>query len=883
MVPVMRKFLSYFFNLNSNGTPQPVGKVLPPADFDRRNILSYFFKAKAKDGEKSGRPSSSPSSDTINQPTEVPDAVLFASDPAMREKGVRFGLARLKFDKVVSPLQKRYNAALAKLEEELNYVKTEINGTLEKRTREFDNAEKERKLDEDTLSQKEKKLEELKASVIGLDKDLRIQIDATQRQRLLDEEKTMVSEDDRLKGTYTQAQNDLKEDRDRHYKYQQEEYERQKNAWQINENVYEDRAKLLDAEKKEIDDQLTKANNRIDRLKEFGITKTTAGFLVWAGYVSLAGIGWVLARLLKNTELAQSDIFTEVVTRLASLFQLSSDANGQGTLSAFKVLESAGIFFVILLAGLLVIGCFTLFVDFILRRVFDDDWKIPKGKGKKWFRQKPTNVLQQDYQIAALFGNREIQRSSYIQLLASAPYIMVTGMLLFLLAVVAPPAKMNTQGRQNTQSVALRQSASTNSDSARTAAVINPNKSTASGGSTAANTTNTGVSRSEIPETLAWTCVGVILALLTTSACMLYAIRIVEPRTSVLFPAPNTEGLYRQELTLWKIFKANWEFAFLLVMLIVGLVLLVFQNPNPNSAGISQIQRLGLHACIIFMTLASMGLAYGLIQKGQFRDADMLRREQSFYNQVIGRLRTKPVFTPEEFVADKSHDYVINAVRNDLYGWDELRRLHRLGRMFPTRWINNKDLVLFWISRFTQPFFARPWLHNRARQVWYWFTPSSENAIVNESWKTEVVRGLEAQLGAAQSEVEQTKIDIRDLKTKIANDRPSQILANIHELRKQLAEKRAEYRQRRLRLQEQFEKNQFDFMDAYAVGYIASNFSELDELKNMDWFTSGVNGNGQENGNDGTPPIIITEAEADFSKSSKNAKSQRKKNTRRNN
>jgi len=120
-----------------------------------------------------------------------------------------------------------------------------------------------------------------------------------------------------------------------------------------------------------------------------------------------------------------------------------------------------------------------------------------------------------------------------------------------------------------------------------------------------------------------------MFTLLSTSTCLLYATKVIEPRWERLIgvnPHPG-RGAY---------IKANWEFGVLMSVMVVVVLLLTFLPLQDRT----NYWTWGLIA--LFMTLGSIGLAYGLLYRGIFRDYDYLVRKRDDYLLKIEEHVLKP-------------------------------------------------------------------------------------------------------------------------------------------------------------------------------------------------------------------------------------------------
>src|SRR5262249_44741320 len=123
--------------------------------------------------------------------------------------------------------------------------------------------------------------------------------------------------------------------------------------------------------------------------------------------------------------------------------------------------------------------------------------------------------------------------------------------------------------------------------------------------------------------------IGAVFTLLSTSACLLYATRVIEPRWERLIRNnPNPQR--------WTYIRANWEWGVLMTVMVTVVLLLTFLPLQDRT----NYWTWGLVA--LFMIIGSIGLAYGLIYRGIFRDYDYLVRRRDEYLGKIEENVLKP-------------------------------------------------------------------------------------------------------------------------------------------------------------------------------------------------------------------------------------------------
>jgi hypothetical protein len=192
--------------------------------------------------------------------------------------------------------------------------------------------------------------------------------------------------------------------------------------WQKVADEYRDAAK--DAQKRidEVDAEINLARQRVDPLVRKGVTRTVAGFLLWSGYLSFAAIGSAFAILFHETGEQQSG--------LNNILGIA-----RGLLSAFPEGWNLGVRLVlgtiVIVAGLAAYCGLIAALDWYLRR-FDRRWRADaKRRPKNDNRQQDPHTR---FMVRPPGPSTEIRRSSFVQLLASIPYILITAVVAFFAA-----------------------------------------------------------------------------------------------------------------------------------------------------------------------------------------------------------------------------------------------------------------------------------------------------------------------------------------------------------------------------------------------------------------------------------------------------------------
>lgn len=293
---------------------------------------------------------------------------------------------------------------------------------------------------------------------------------------------------------------------------------------------------------------------------------------------------------------------------------------------------------------LVLLGLVIMLYDFSLKR-FYSDWT----KRQQRRREGPTNTKQSVLSIFTAGSNRlslftgRINRVDYVQLLAIGPYLLFAAILVFVISALG----------------------------------LSPNLS---GGQT-----------SKEQFTLTAASFGAIFTLLGTSVCILYATKVIEPRW-VTFAKTQNRGV--------RVFlAANWKVILVLAAMLIAVLILTF-SPFGD---VSNYRVWGITA--LFMTLGSIGLAYGLVYKGIFRDYDFLYRTRQDYLLKIQETIIKPTLgdifessEPEDLKEQQAR------LRNAIHYLDGLRIGNDLEILFgDTHPEYGVEFLKFWSSQEPAP------------------------------------------------------------------------------------------------------------------------------------------------------------------------------------
>jgi hypothetical protein len=189
------------------------------------------------------------------------------------------------------------------------------------------------------------------------------------------------------------------------------EYEQELRFWQETEEERNRRIKYLESEKERIERDIAAAEKKVEAIRDRHVTRTLSGFLLWVGYGSAAATGTVTAVLLAS----QKDPAAPLADALNGLrgFVLSVSPTISGPVSLLLI---GGL----LLAAMAALGGVIFLTDWVITR-FDRKWRGTSGRDQA---SRTTPLRPPD-----------ITRSSYVQLLATFPYVFAIGLVAAVFAV----------------------------------------------------------------------------------------------------------------------------------------------------------------------------------------------------------------------------------------------------------------------------------------------------------------------------------------------------------------------------------------------------------------------------------------------------------------
>lgn len=527
-----------------------------------------------------------------------------------------------------------------------------------------------------------------------------------------------------------------------------EAYRIKREVWETNKDEYARKVKAFEAQAAAQKKRFEESLERLKKLSEIGISKTTGGFLVWAGYISFAGVSTVLGGLLKTREKDQIDYVSSVIRGISKVI---GDPSLQGFWPTYGKL-----LLLILASSILIVGSVFL-TDWLL------GWKFPSWMVSK--KDRKAGGVRLNLHNNLSFRIPAITRKSYTQLVASVPFLAI---LTFLLALIA--FGYSSTGAEESK--------------------------------------DTGIA-------LASTYVGFVFMLLATSVSILYANYVIESRS--LRHAGETDRGHKMSM-----FRVHWEFAVLMLLLAVSLGYLAFApiDQRHNNAAWGLVG--------VFMAFSSMALAYGLIHRGLFKDADRLEDDISACQREIEHYTAAPTIEADfEYVESDDAAQILSDMRLTRHFLDQIRISFGLKKLFASSY--RDDALLQALGRDAAKFGkkkrkllldpikalrAMMAASNRRPQVWneYGLDVSEEDYPEAES--------LKLQRKALDDDIAETEKSIRELNAKVValNTHIGQLKTDLDTRRNSRVNKQKEFEAARAQVETNNLRRRVIFTASYSDG-----------------------------------------------------------------
>jgi len=504
--------------------------------------------------------------------------------------------------------------------------------------------------------------QQLKARGEVVSNEISLSLQQLKQERLQNEKQFFDREIIRLQNK--QRSNEAVEDISEQFALAEKIHELKQREYELNRPEFQREADDAARERIGVEARLKQIRVRLERFQQLGVTKTTAGFLVHAGYASFAAVGALIAGFFHKRQDAGGDFLSRIIGGVRSLIGLS-----EGGWSIWSPLLNL---ILLVVSAVAVISVTTVVINWFIGKV-DPKWPKRSTRQRRTEGKSVVDLMkdlgswvgslfqsEQEDQQSRKRSNKDegshLDQRAFVQLLAQMPFIISAALVLFFFAALG----------------------------------LGSNSSTGTA----------------LPLEISSTYIGVIFLTLSTSAAILYVTNVIEPRwhrieTRGLAPlehegtAAPDQGVTPVALVdgrsrFIEILKLNWEFVVLVVTLVLSLAMTAFLP------GGDTYNRWALGSVAIFMSLASLGLAYGLVQRGLFRDCDVMERNRQELLEKINACNELPTIEGvfENFDANEIGEQFRES-RLTQHKLDDLRVIYELNRVFGRNFADDTKLKKF--------------------------------------------------------------------------------------------------------------------------------------------------------------------------------------------
>ncbi|HJQ31437.1 MAG TPA: hypothetical protein VJ866_04645 [Pyrinomonadaceae bacterium] len=563
----------------------------------------------------------------------VSDAGLFETEEELKNIAAGVAIRGGSVEPALDGIREGYASRIEALSRQLMAVIEALEEGIREARKKIESEGQRGKDLELSVSQQRQHREEVEARLRLLDAEIETSLQEIRKARFEHGKKFFDEQGAYLGGEIELTKNEIIQSLRAKREIAEEIYNLQKDHWFTNKDEYERRARLFDEELKRVEEHLARARTQTARLHRQGITRTTASFLIWVGYISLAGAGGVIGSFFQKRLTDDTEFLSLIFRGLIKVAHVTDPA--QSNLSPWGVILAPLPLVALIAVYLFIIGLAVVFMDRRMKK-FDPAWdKEREGKDGKKGRARNGRLSLTD-RISNYMPTPDVNRKSYRRLLAYFPFILAGALVVWLFAAGIPPG------------------------------------------------TNPNAPPGKLPDPtagLAGAYLGIIFILLSTSAALLYTTKIIEPRREMAEAGGGAKGKLAYA-------KLNWEIVLLAALLIVSLLLTAVLPAGGNSGAgwisVEQANLVSRGAMAIFICLCSLGLAHGLHQRGLFRDEEFFERLRQKYRHLIETHRVGPTLW-DAFDKDgplEEAEPLITKYREAKHMLDEYRMIYELKEIF---------------------------------------------------------------------------------------------------------------------------------------------------------------------------------------------------------
>lgn len=209
-----------------------------------------------------------------------------------------------------------------------------------------------------------------------------------------------------------------------------------KEVWDLNTSERNRHVSELQAEQALVEQRLNRIESLLNALRTLGVTRTTSGFLSWAGYIIMAGAAYAVTQILYPRQAPGSDPISGALAGMSARM---------GTIHGFSdlwlpLVHLCGVLF----GGLLVVAVFSTLMGLLLRLARPTKMKAARLTARR--RRSPLAAVKAFFGGETLFRSSrrprvrrqsddfDYQMPSYSQVIAMLPWAITLTLFLFFIS-----------------------------------------------------------------------------------------------------------------------------------------------------------------------------------------------------------------------------------------------------------------------------------------------------------------------------------------------------------------------------------------------------------------------------------------------------------------
>jgi hypothetical protein len=381
-------------------------------------------------------PAHSTTEDRVNNPQSA--HTFFKNDEERREVATNFALKGQSLDEALKPLRTSFERRLKAIHSLFEAKLLELKSSISAKEKSITEAEEAIALNREQIRKLRDEDRNLDTSRTEFEATLQDSWQRLRHARYAHGKEFFKEHQASLESELHHQREEINAETQHRLGISQQHHEVETKNYEANKEEFARRVGICNQEKLAVEAQLSEAQKHADKLKAFGLTRTTATFLFVVGFISIAGSGSAISSLISDRQPGEP-IFSLLLQHLISYGQ--ANIHGPWRFVVLALLPPAIV--VTLFFGLIGLYLLLLLIDRLVKK-FDPSWQ--SGKAERRDRQRSrlqdqfTNIASKFTGLTSQFGNLQsfdVERRHYTKLLASFPYILIGGVIFFLFSGVA--------------------------------------------------------------------------------------------------------------------------------------------------------------------------------------------------------------------------------------------------------------------------------------------------------------------------------------------------------------------------------------------------------------------------------------------------------------